>query len=252
MYFAWRSGGEPQCWAGGDGGLAYDARSAVVSQSTAITGLSQYQQYRVKACVSNGFGVAASGTAEVFLYTMVATPTGDASYSVATTAATEGGTYIYALTGPTLAALEGFHLEYRSDLTDWTTDFNSAVGEWANPGSVFVRQCHDRGRAYCSNELPVAARTAPAPASVSFGSGCLAAPADTSAVTLFEVGATVSGAAAGSAVIRNWTVPDPAAPLAVTYELVFTGAYAGLAKIPRTATVCEPDPPTEPTTPTTP
>ncbi|SFR68190.1 hypothetical protein SAMN05428970_0362 [Agromyces sp. CF514] len=252
VYFAWRSGGEPQCWADGDGGLAYDARSAVVSQSTAIAGLSQYQQYRVKACVSNGFGVAASGTAEVFLYTMVATPTGDASYSVATTAATEGGTYIYALTGPTLAALEGFHLEYRSDLTDWTTDFNSAVGEWANPGSVFVRQCHDRGRAYCSNELPVAARTAPAPASVSFGSGCLAAPADTSAVTLFEVGATVSGAAAGSAVIRNWTVPDPAAPLAVTYELVFTGAYAGLAKIPRTATVCEPDPPTEPATPTTP
>ncbi|MFF2371919.1 Ig-like domain-containing protein [Agromyces sp. NPDC058110] len=247
-YFAWRDGGEPQCWPDGDGRLAYDARSAVVSQSAAIAGLSQYQQYRVKACFSNGFGVAASGTAEVFLYTMVATPTGDASYSVATTAATESGTYIYALTGPTLTALDGFHLEYRSDLTGWTTDFNSAVVEWANPGAVFVRQCHDRGREYCSNDLPVAARTAPAPASVSFGSGCLAAPADPSAVTVFEVGATVSGAAAGSAVIRNWTVPDPAAPNSVTYSLVFTGAYAGLATIPRTATICEPDPPTDPPT----
>ncbi|MET4159280.1 Ig-like domain-containing protein [Agromyces sp. PvR057] len=254
VYFAWRDGGEPQCWADGDGSLSYDARSAVVSSTPAIGGLSQYQQYRVKACATNGYGIAVSGTAEVFLYTMVEAPTGDAGYTVATTPSAGGDTYRYGLTGPNLTALQDFRLEYRSDLTDWTTDFASAVGEWANPGQVFVRQCHERGRSYCSNELPVTAKTAPAPVTVTFDSGCLAAPADTAAVTVFEVGATVSAAAAGSAVIRTWAVPDPAAPRSVTYTLVFTGAFADLAPIPRTATLCEPDPPAGPgpTTPTVP
>ncbi|KQM82139.1 Ig-like domain-containing protein [Agromyces sp. Leaf222] len=250
VYFAWRDGGEPQCWADDGGDLAYDARSAVVSSAPAIGGLSEYQQYRVKACGSNGYGVASSGTADVFLYTMVEAPTGDASYTVATTPSGGGDAYGYGLTGPNLTALSNFRLEYRSDLTGWTTDFASAVGEWANPGQVYVRQCHERGRSYCSNELPVTANTAPSPVSVTFNGGCLAAPADTAAVTLFEVGANVSAAASGSAVIRNWTVPDPAAPLAVTYDLVFTGAFADLTSIARTGTLCPPPDP-EPTDPPT-
>ncbi|GAA1956509.1 Ig-like domain-containing protein [Agromyces allii] len=249
VYFAWRDGGEPQCWADGDGALAYDARSAVVSSSTAISGLAQYKQYRVKACASNGYGVVASGTADVFLYTMVDAPAGEPSYVVSPTPSGGGDAFSYALTAPTMTPLEDFRVEYRSDLTGWTTDFSAAVGEWAHPGRVYVRQCYDRGRSYCSNELPVAAVTAPAPVSVSFATGCLAAPADTAAVTLFEVGASVSAAAAGSAVIRNWTVPDPvAAPLAVTYDLVFTGEFDDLAPIPRTAELCPPPEPTDPPT----
>ncbi|ANJ25514.1 Ig-like domain-containing protein [Agromyces aureus] len=243
VYFAWRDGGEPQCWADGEGGLAYDARSAVVASTPAISGLTQYKKYRVKACAANGYGVVASGTADVYLYTRVDAPAGDASYTVATTPAVSGSTYTYGLTGPSLTALEDFHLEYRSNLTGWSNDFAAAVGDWGNPGQVSVRQCHnDWGSSYCSNDLLVVAKTAPAPVTVRFDSGCLAAPVDTAAVTVFEVGASVSAAASGSAVIRAWTVPDPLSPLAVTYSLAFTGQYAGLAAIPRTATLCAPTP----------
>lgn len=255
VYFAWRDGGEPQCWADGDGGLAYDARSALVSTTSSIGGLDQYKRYQVKACGTNGYGVAASGVTDVHLYTRVETPTGDASYTVATSPSGGGDSFTYGLTGPGLTALEDFHLEYRSDVTGWTTDFSDAVHESALPGRVTVRQCHEWGASYCSNELPVTANTAPAPVSVTFDSGCLAPPADTSAVTLFEVGANVSSAAEGSAVIRDWTVPDPAAPQQVTYTLAFTGAFAGLAPIPRSATLClpdEPDPTPEPSPPATP
>lgn len=241
VYFAWRDGGEPQCWADGNGALQYDPKSAKVSSTPEIGGLDERKRYTVKACGSNGFGVAASGTSEVRVYTSVDAPTGDASYTVATAFAGGPDSYRYGLTGPSLTAFEDFHIEYSSDSSGWTTDFAGAVNEDSLPGQVYARQCHDTwGSLYCSNQIPVAAKTAPAPVSVVFASGCIARPNDPGSVTPAEVGANVSDAASGYAIIRNWTVPDATKPDQVHFELAFTGPFAGLAVIPRDATLCPP------------
>lgn len=244
VYFAWRSGGEPQCSADGNGGLTYSAGSARVSTSPDIDGLDERKRYYIKACGSNGFGVVASGIGEVRVYTSADTPTGDASYTVATTPAGGGTHFRYEVTGPSLASIEDFHVEYSSSSSGgWTTDFGSAVNDGSNPGQVLARQCHDTwGGLYCSNEITVSANTAPAPVSVDFSSSCVPAPANPSNVSTGEAGATVTSAAAGSAVIQNWA-PDANDPNKATFRLAFTGAFGGLQAIDRTVDICQPPAP---------
>ncbi|MFD6056102.1 Ig-like domain-containing protein [Agromyces sp. NPDC060279] len=245
VYFAWRSGSEPQCSADGSGALTYSSGSAKVSSSPDIDGLDERKRYYIKACGSNGFGVVASGVGEVRVYTSADTPTGEASYTVATSPAQSGRHYRYEATGPSLAAIEDFHVEYRSNSSNWTSDFGAAVNDWSNPGQVFARQCHNTwGGLYCSNEIQVTANTAPAPVSVDFSGSCVAIPPNESNVSLAEAGVTVTNAGAGSAVLRSWSRDAANSPTKATVVVGFDGAYGDLADISREIDVCPaPDPP---------
>lgn len=241
VYFAWRDGGEPECWAEGSGALGYNSKSAVVSTSPDIGGLSERKRYLIKACGSNGFGVVASGVNEVRVYTSVDAPTGSASYTVATNFAGGGQDYSYDLTAtPSLTALEDFHVEYSSESSGWTSDFSAVVNESSLPGQVYARQCHDTwGEWYCSSQISVTATTVPAPASVSFSDQCIARDVTAASVIPSDVHAQISSAASGSAVVRNFAV-DQADPNKVTFELAFTNPFQALQPIPRTGTLCPP------------
>ena len=244
VYFAWRDGGEPECWADGSGALAYDSRSAVVSTSSTISGLDERKRYAVKACASNGFGVAASGVTEVRVYTSVGVPTGDATYTVSIAPSGGGDAFTYGLaTAPQLAAAEDFHVEYFV-YGEWVRDFAGALREDSAPSGVVARQCHDVwGGNYCSAEISVTPATAPTVVAVDFASGCIA-PENPAAPTADEVGLTVSRAAAGSVTLAD-PVHDPVAGT-VTFTIRFNGAYAALKPITRTATLCPVEPPPNP------
>lgn len=237
VYFAWRDGGEPQCWADGSGALAYDARGAVVSSESTIGGLTERKRYYVKACASNGYGVAVSQVDEVRVYTDVNAPTGNATYSVATAYAGGGNSYRYDLAqAPTLQAAEDFHVEYWL-YDEWRQDFQ--LSSDSAPSGVTARQCHDFwGSSYCSNEIPVTATTVPTTVTVDFtdfGNNCIVVPKNGDGP--FERGVTVSPAAAGSLVLS--AVTTDAAGVA-SFTVSFNGSYAKLAPITRSGPPCSP------------
>ncbi|MFF2277706.1 Ig-like domain-containing protein [Agromyces sp. NPDC058126] len=233
VYFAWRDGGEPQCWADSSGALAYDARGATVSTSSTISGLDEHKRYLVKACGSNGYGATSSGVAEVRVYTDVDAPTGSAAYTVAVDAAGGGNSFRYDLVqGPTLQAAEDFHVEYWL-YGEWRQDF--ALSSDAAPSGVTARQCHDFwGRSYCSNEIPVTPTAAPTTVAVDFADSCVVVPKKPDD----DRGVTVSPAAAGSMRLSAVSAPDTAGN--VSFTVSFVDAFAALKPITRTGVPCSP------------
>ncbi|MGW9630017.1 Ig-like domain-containing protein [Agromyces sp. NPDC055520] len=239
VYLAWRHG-DASCWADRDGALQTSG-AEVTSTTSTITGLDPNEEYYVKVCASNGYGTVESATAAVDTAHDVDLPSGTLSYTVATTPKATGSSYAYGLEqGPVVNATDGFTPRFFM-YGDWRTDF--ALQSSASPGNVTVKTCKSIwGNNRCSGEVAVVAVTAPTTVTVDFAGGCLAAPADTAKPTHDEVLVTVSEGARGSAVVRNWTVPDPTVPTAVAFDLAFTGAYAELAPISRTATLCKAPP----------
>ena len=106
VYFAWRNSGAPSCYAQGDGSLGYNANGATVSVGNpTITVPDENRRYTLKACASNGFGVVESGTTTQRAITQIGPPTGNAQYTVGTTANGGGNSYHYDLaSGPTMSA----------------------------------------------------------------------------------------------------------------------------------------------------
>ncbi|MGI9824697.1 Ig-like domain-containing protein [Agromyces sp. Marseille-Q5079] len=243
-YLAWRNG-DVRCWADGDGGLQTSGAD-IESTSATISGLTERERYYVKVCASNGFGVVESGTVRADTIHDVDLPSGTLSYTVATTPSGGGSHFEYRLQqAPVVQASGGFSPVYWM-YGDWRGDFVLQTGD--SPGDVRVKTCKQSWfSTKCSDEVAVTAATAPTEVTVDFAEQCLAQPANTAAPSLDEVFATVSPAAAGSAEIRNWRVPDAVnAPLAVAYDLVFTGDYVDLAPIARTGSLCPPPEPTDP------
>ncbi|GAA1839953.1 fibronectin type III domain-containing protein [Agromyces salentinus] len=249
-YLAWRNG-DARCWVDGDGGLQTSG-AEVESTSSTLSGLGERERYYVKVCASNGYGVVQSDTARADTIHDVDLPGGSLSYTVATTPSGGGSHFEYRLQqAPVVEASGGFRPVYWM-YGDWREDFSLQTS--ASPGDVRVKTCKQSWfSTKCSDEVAVTAATAPTEVTVDFAEQCLPQPADAAAPTLDEVFATVSQAAWGSAVVRNWVVPDPVnAPLAVTYDLVFTGEYVDLAPIVRSGSLCPPPEPTDPPDPPTP
>lgn len=234
VYFAWRQNqGAPQCWTDGAGTLGYDAGSAVVSSSPSISGLEQ-RNYRVMACTSNGFGVAVSGEARVFVSSWVDEPQASStSYTVGPAAGGGGNSFTYRLTAtPSLTPSPNFHLEYLFDGTPVAPDAFASGFSTSYAPSIVARQCHDEDTWYCSSGIPITPTGAPTIVDVDFADSCVVVPKKPED----ERGVVISPAASGSAVLSAVTAPDAAGN--VSFTVSFTGAYAKLAPITRTGPPC--------------
>lgn len=247
VYVAWLDG-EVSCRVDGSGGLVVSG--GVQSTSPTIGGLAEYEEYRVKACASNGFGIVESNTTKVVTFSNVDAPDGTTSYTIAATPRASGGDewwrYDYELaSGPRLDTERRFHPEYNV-YGEWRRDFSLTPD--AAPGNARARACHDWRAWECSGEIALDWINAPTTAWVEIaprfevpweGSPrCVAEP------TTNDL--RVSGAAAGAARV---SVDRSADGLTATYTLTWTGAFVALDDLAQTVPLCQPEPEPEPEEP---
>lgn len=238
-YIAWARGQSPRCEVdSGGGNLTVSGNSnAVVTASAALTGLEDFEWYEVKACATNGFGVAESNTVRVLTYTTAAPPTGTTTYSVATSAARDGTTAVYRyplVSAPSVTSPSSkFHIEYFL-YGSWQQSFSLSTGQ--APGDVRVRACR-WVNTNCTAETAVTWSGAPTIVDVSFPTQCVE--------TVTRDVVIVSQAAAGSFTADGVVAADG---LTATATVRFSGQYAGLAPVSHVVDICQPDPPTDPPT----
>ncbi len=238
VYLAWRSG-TASCSADGNGRLAISG-AEVQSPSATLSGLAEYTMYNVKACATNGFGVAESSTTQVFTFTFVDGPAGDASYTVDTRPDRQGDKYTYGLAqAPSIRAEDRFVPEYNVYGT-WSREF--ALSPDSSPSRVSARSCHESLGIYCSNPLDIRANTAPTTVVVEFRP-CV--PGNQNDVF------TVSSGARGAFTPRfTPSVVDGVSVVDVT--VTWTGAFSPLTPITHRAPLCTQPAPTDPADPADP
>ncbi|WP_394554651.1 Ig-like domain-containing protein [Agromyces sp. MMS24-JH15] len=241
VYIAWRNGSEPRCEVSASGGgLVVSGSNAITSASPTIAGLDDYEYYAVKACASNGYGVASSNTVSVVTYTSAPPPSGTATYTVATTATQSGSTWKYSLqAAPSLTPPSSkWTIQYYL-YGGWTTSFG--LRDDSAPVDVRVRACR-QAIGQCTTDTVVTAATAPTTVTVDFPTACV--------VEATPDVVRVSGAAAGAATVEPTVAADG---LTASMKVTFSGAYASLLPITQTIDVCpppeEPEDPEEPIDP---
>lgn len=111
VYVAYRSGEAVTCSVGATGG-GLTVSGGVQSTTPTISGLSSNTRYTVRACVSNGFGVAESNTVTA---TPFAAPAAPAGYTYSIRDGSRDGDYSVILNGGGTAAPTGFTLVYEGD-----------------------------------------------------------------------------------------------------------------------------------------
>ncbi|MFS2243134.1 Ig-like domain-containing protein [Microbacterium sp. OR16] len=223
-YLAWRSG-RATCSADDSGDLTVSG-AEVASPSPSLQGLEAYQAYNVKACVSNGYGVAESSTARVFTFTFVDGPGGDTTYRISEQSTRQGDRYTYPLaSAPSIDVEPGFVAQYQM-YGSWRGDFTLSAA--ASPGQVRARACHATETDRCSNTVDITATTAPTIVEVDFAP-CLS-PTDPSEAV------SVSAAARGSYRVTAAEAAD--APGSFDVTLSWNGAYATLSPITRRMPGC--------------
>jgi hypothetical protein len=232
VYLAWRSG-DASCSADGNGRLRISGAEAQSSSPT-LTGLAEYSTYNVKACASNGFGVAESNTTQVFTFTFVESPNGNRSYTVATQPSFQDGRYSYGLeSAPDIGAKDGFVPQYNM-YGQWREKFE--LNSDASPLPVSARSCHSVLTQFCSDPVEITARTVPTTVVVQFQQCAPANPDDAFAV---------SPAARGS-YERTFTPRIVDGVSMVEVKITWTGAFAALKSITHRAQLCtqpeQPDP----------
>lgn len=227
-YVAWRSG-NAQCSANPDGTLAVNGE--VVSDSPTLSGLESYAVYSVKVCASNGYGVAESSPASVFVFDSVGGPGGDLTWAVSNSYTQNGSRYSYGLAkAPTVEAQGNFLPQYRV-YGEWLGSFSLSLG--SAPSDAKARTCHQTFTWACSPEVALtpASNSAPTIVQVDFAQCVPAQPANA---------VTISTAANGSAnVSAKAIVTDPPTD-PVQYEITVSwkGAYSSLQPITRTVPAC--------------
>lgn len=231
VYLAWRSG-NASCTADGDGRLQVSGAEAQSSSPT-LTKLAEYSTYNVKACASNGFGVAESATTQVFTFTFVEGPKGNTSYTVATQPTVQNTRYVYGLeSAPNIAAKDGFVPQYEMY---GTTRSDFVLSADASPLPVSARSCHAVLTMYCSDAVQIVPRTAPTTVAVQFRE-CVPANPDDAFV--------VSPAARGSySLAVTPRIVDGISM--VDMKITWTGAFSSLKPITHRVTLCtqpEPEP----------
>jgi hypothetical protein len=238
VYLAWRSG-DARCTADGNGRLQISGAEAQSSSPT-LTKLAEYASYNVKACASNGFGVAESATTQVFTFTFVEGPKGNTSYTVATRPAVEGNRYSYGLdSAPEIRARDGFVPQYYM-YGSWRPEFEPNSD--ASPLPVSARSCHSVLNDYCSDPVEITARTAPTTVAVQFQECVPANPDDAFVVTRAARGSY-------STIFTPKIVKGTAM---LDMRITWTGAFDRLESITHRAPLCtqpEPDPVDPPDSP---
>jgi hypothetical protein len=224
-YIAWQ-GGEPRCSVSPSGG-GLTVSGGIVSESTTISGLQEYEQYSTKACASNGYGIAETRGPEVWTYVNAPAPPG-ASYRVSPTPNKDGAFYAYRLErAPQLELPNRFEPQF-SVFGGWESSFRLDAERIT--GSVLGRGCRFAGM-YCTGETSITAETAPNEVTVQFPTQqCIADPKSSDV--------RVSNSASGSAQIAPSTDGTT-----VTYVVTFTGAFSSLASITHTVPACAPPEP---------
>jgi hypothetical protein len=225
VYVAWRSG-NASCTAGVNGELQVSGAEQT-SASPSIQNLAQYKRYSIKACVSNGFGVAESQTTSVFTFTFVDGPGGNTTYTVKTDAVKDGNRYSYPLqSAPALTLEEGFAAQYLM-YGSWRGDFSLSLD--SSPGQVKARACHPEQPGSCSGEVNITATTAPTIVDVTFDA-CMPPAMRESVVT-------VSAAARGSYSFSTEPVADE--PGVFDVKITWRNAFATLSNITHRVSLCE-------------
>ncbi|WP_431791854.1 Ig-like domain-containing protein [Microbacterium paraoxydans] len=215
-YVAWRSG-SVSCTANGDGTLSVSG-GEVRSESPSLQGLRPYQLYYVKACASNGYGVAESSTTTVFTFTFVDGPGGDTTYTVAKDPRRDGNRYDYGLaSAPRIDVENGFVPQYYM-YGQWVGDF--ALTPDSSPGQVRARACHATQTGSCSGEVNITATTAPTVVNAVFQPCMPVVEGDV---------VTVSAAARGSYILEVTPLVDT--PGTFDAKITWTGAFATLTPI---------------------
>jgi hypothetical protein len=231
-YVAWQGGGEPRCAVTATGGGLSVQGGERVSESATISDLQEYERYNVKACASNGYGVAESRVTDAWTYVNADAPPAG-TYRVETTPRQSGNVFAYRLErAPQLDLDRRFEQQFNI-YGDWRTDF--VLDAERSTSGIVGRGCRF-GNLYCTGETAITAETAPTEVVVRFpGDSCLAAPAPGDV--------RVSQGAAGAASV---TVATSADGTQATYTVTFTGAFQSLQSIEYTISVCAPEPPEEP------
>ncbi|ALX66257.1 Ig-like domain-containing protein [Microbacterium sp. XT11] len=224
VYVAWRSG-DVRCTATRDGGLSVSGAEAQ-SSSPSIQGLAEYRLYSVKACASNGYGVAESSTVSVFTFTFVDGPGGNTTYTVDTTPKHQGDHYSYGLASePSLTIEDGFVAQYQM-YGSWRSDFTLSPD--SSPGQVRARSCHATQTGSCSGAVDITATTAPTVVDVDFVP-CMPVPEIDDVVT-------VSRAARGSYV--SVVTPSVDNPGFFDVTVSWQGAFETLSPITHRMKAC--------------
>ncbi|WP_127792332.1 Ig-like domain-containing protein [Agromyces sp. LHK192] len=255
VYLAWRNGQEPRCEAAADGSLSVSGGNAMRSATSTITGLDDFEWYRVKVCASNGYGATQSNTVDVLTYASAPPPSGTATYEVSTTAVQGGdGVWRYGLaSAPSVSPPSSkFHLEYNL-YGDWRNDFELRAD--STPWDVRVRACRWQ-YTNCTGETAVGWAGAPTVVEVVLPSNACYDNVDDARNAV-----RVSTAANGSKnveVVPGAANADGSIPVTVTVR--FSDDFRNLSPVTGTTTICAPpppdpgptDPPTEPTDPADP
>jgi hypothetical protein len=236
------TGGEPSCTVAGDniqvsGGISSENRTISVPAE---------ENYYIKACGTNGYGIAQSEPKFADSYPTPTAPTGDLTYTVGNTPVTTHGTVRdYVLKkSPKPTPKNKYDVVYKRG-GETSTEFGSLLRLESAPG-ISVAYCRDRFIVgyTCDPSSDVNATGAPTIVRVEFPTACR--PAKKARET--NPG-WVSQAARNSVTITADVSDDR---LTVTYTVTFTGAFRSLQPAVSDPICVTPDPvPPKPTpTPT--
>jgi large repetitive protein len=143
LYIAYQ-GGNPSCSVNPSDGSNLTTSASNYSTTPAITGLTKHRIYKLKVCVSNGFGVAQANAGEQFTWEKPAAPAGTIQYDVERVGS--GGEYRYTF------------LPHSSPDPDFSVDYTSTTNLWGPGQQITVRYCANiSGYEACSDSSPVTA-----------------------------------------------------------------------------------------------
>ena len=221
-YVAWRvTDGEPSCTMSNDRGTV-NISGGFQGTGNTIT-VPTEDNYYIKACGTNGYGVAWSTRQFADTYPTPGAPTGRLTYTVSTTPASSGSVRKYDLAqAPAVDGKNKFDTLFTIGGTQ-TKDFALSV---ENAVNISVAYCRDRfGVGYrCDPPATVSAAGAPTIVEVNFPNQCR---------PLSEAGNTnpgwVSRAARASSTVTAAPIKTAEdGTMTVVYTVKFTGSYASL------------------------
>lgn len=239
IWYAWR-GERPVCRMTSTGRAEVSGGGVITSTTSTISGLEENEVYQVAVCGSNGFGSVTSNTVEEYTWVPPEAPPGTGQYRVGSTPSVSGSTYRYEnVSAPSLDRRRGFTIRYT---------INGTVSE---SFSLSSDQIPDITAAYYSNRtgqagqsrsigpapgsaVTTATVTFPSPPGVAWEQGCYP---DELSVGTGSSNIAVSAAARSYATVSH--VGDQV-------TLTWSGPFADLDSITRSAPTCGPEPEPEP------
>ncbi|RLP82029.1 fibronectin type III domain-containing protein [Mycetocola lacteus] len=239
-------------WMGEPAACAVDGAGNLVrengdSTSGQLSGLNRFFTYNVRACVSNGFGVASSDVVALSPGGELPPPEIVSGYEVnPDSVKTPSGDFEYRLrTQPNVLAQDGMFLMYQTNGGSPSRTFSLDPTRIITEASVY--QCLNDEPNNCSRPARIAPITATNEVTVTKVPACL--PADTKDAGTLEI----SGSARGSFTVKI-VPPTAEAPTLMSLVISWTGNFQKLKELAIPVKVCGGAPPagdstTERTTP---